>query len=51
MATIDAYNPAVDEIQNITTKYNFPISQIASDEKGAIYFFNDMEKTWYVLET
>jgi len=50
-STIEAYNPAADETQNITTKYNFPISEIATDDSGAVYLYHEAEKSWYVLES
>jgi WD40 repeat protein len=45
-----AYDMAMDESTEIVTKYDFPISRIAKDANGNIYFFNPKLKSWFILD-
>lgn len=48
--TIENYNLLSQETEEIITKFNFPLSEIALDANNIIYFYNSDEKTWYYLE-
>ncbi len=45
-----AYNLTTGESTEIVTKYDFPISKIAKDANGAIYFYNPKLANWSVLD-
>jgi hypothetical protein len=45
-----AYNLSTGESTEIVTKYDFPLSKIAQDKNGAIYFFNPRLASWSVLD-
>lgn len=48
--TIKAYDFASKLESEITAKFDFPISKIVTDENGSIYFFNDKQQTWFLLD-
>jgi len=49
-AKIMAYNLTVGESTEILTKFDFPISKIARDANGALYFYNPKLENWSVLD-
>lgn len=47
---IMAYSLVAEENTEIMTKYDFPISKIARDMNGALYFYNPKLTSWSVLD-
>ncbi|MBI5422293.1 hypothetical protein HZA44_04130, partial [Candidatus Peregrinibacteria bacterium] len=48
--TVKAYDFDSKAESEITVKYDFPISKIVTDENGSIYFFNERQQNWFLLD-
>lgn len=48
--TVKAYDLANGLESEITAKFDFPISKIITDANGSIYFFNDRQQNWFLLD-
>ncbi len=48
--SVKKYNFELNQKESIITEYNFPISQITSDDSQRIYLYNSDSNRWYHLD-